>query len=134
MADGKNGMNRVARRSTRVFENDIDVRKNEDAVPDGGICYVRTCGREEKSQERDIRLGEMVVHTRTSSMSSLAPVDGEILTTFQKATRSDSEEVFSSVQGEVAEKPEMPGRPRNLGLFFPEFTGVVIQNRKIMSS
>ena len=92
MADGKNGMNMVARRSTRVFENDIDVRQIEDSVPDASVCYIRK--GDEKSQERDsTRLTEMLVHTRTSSMSSLAaPVDGEIITTFQRVSRSDSEE------------------------------------------
>lgn len=92
MADGNNGMNMVARRSTRVFENDIDVRQIEDSVLDGGIGYIRK--GDEKSQERDItRLTDMMVHTRTSSMSSLtAPVDGEIITTFQRVSRSDSEE------------------------------------------
>lgn len=141
MADGKNGMNMVARRSTRVFENDIDVRQIEDSVPDGGIGYSRK--GDEKSQERDsTRLTEMLIHTRTSSMSSLVapPVDGEIITTFQRVSRSDSEEgsslsvslintpqsgkltyspVFSSVKGEVAENPKMYGRPRNFGTILP---------------
>lgn len=92
MADGKNGMNMIARRSTRVFENDIDVRQIEDSVMDGGISYSRK--GDEKSQERDSTRLEMLVHTRTSSMSSMAapPVDGEIITTFQRVSRSDSEE------------------------------------------
>ncbi|OBT75911.1 hypothetical protein VF21_04409 [Pseudogymnoascus sp. 05NY08] len=119
MADGKNGMNMVARRSTRVFENDIDVRQIEDSVPDAGVCYIRK--GDEKSQERDsTRLTEMLVHTRTSSMSSLAaPVDGEIITTFQRVSRSDSEEVFGVVKGEVVENPKMYGRPRNFGTILP---------------
>ncbi|KAL5345907.1 tyrosine-protein phosphatase siw14 [Pseudogymnoascus australis] len=111
----------VARRSTRVFENDIDVRQIEDSVLDGGIGYIRK--GDEKSQERDItRLTDMMVHTRTSSMSSLtAPVDGEIITTFQRVSRSDSEEVFGSVKGEVVENPnpKMYGRPRNFGTILP---------------
>lgn len=94
MADAKNGMNMVARRSTRVFENDIDVRQIEDSISDGGICYIRKGGdREEKAHERDNKPSEIpMMHTRTSSMSSLAQMDGEIHTTYQKATRNDSEE------------------------------------------
>lgn len=90
MADGKNGMNMVARRSTRVFENDIDIRQVEDTAPEGGICYVRKGGeRDEKAQEKDTRVTEMLIHTRTSSMSSLTSVDAEVLATFPRVSRND---------------------------------------------
>lgn len=119
-----NGVNMVARRSTRVFENDIDKRQIEDTTLEGGICYGRKSGdRDEKALEKDNRLAEMLIHTRTSSMSSLTPVDGEVLAMFPRVarneSRNDSEEVLNSVQGEALEIPKMPGRPRNFGTILP---------------
>lgn len=93
MADGQNGMNMVARRSARVFENDIDIRKIEDAVSDNGAGYNRKSGdREDKTPERDNRVVEKLIHTRTSSISSLTQPDDDIIGGFQRLTRSDSEE------------------------------------------
>jgi len=91
MADSKNGKNGVARRSTRVFENDIDLRQIEDAISDNGAGYNRKGGDREKSQERD-RLGEMLIHTRTSSMYSLVAVDDDILGGCGRLTREISED------------------------------------------
>lgn len=91
MPDSKVANNGVARRNTRVFESDIDLGQIQEAVSDNGAGYNRKSGEREKSEEIE-RSGEMRVETRTSSMSTLVPVDDDILEGYEKLARKISEE------------------------------------------
>lgn len=119
MADSKTGKNGVARRSTRVFENDIDLRQFEHAVSDNAVGYNKKRGDAEAPQERD-QLDGTSIHTRTSSERSMALVDDAILNDIGRLNRESSDEALENLeQLAAAENQKTRGRPRNFGEVIP---------------
>lgn len=77
MADRTIEKIRVARRSARTFESDINIREAEQYSSETGMIYNRKRSDLEHSQEKK-KLVEKTKRTRSSSGSSMTVMDDDI--------------------------------------------------------
>ncbi len=118
MTDIKRAKNGVARRSTRVFEDDIEFRQTDEYGSDTGVLYNRKRGETEELQEKD-KLAEKNIHTRRGSVSSMSATNDEIIGGLDKLKREKSREgnaglyyISISVTNNVARGANLPGGSR----------------------